>query len=293
MKNPQISPEDPRLTAFALGELEGDERAAIEAAVRRDPELRRLVEDIRRVTAQLEDALAAEATEAEMNARITPFPIPPREPASTTTAGDGIRQAGRSPGVDPRVAEGGAERPATAGSKRRGPPKLIRFPQLYYLVGGLAAAGFAVMAIIDRPRSPAPGSTAGEMQLAAAKAPVVFPVQNATPSTAERSAQETSAAPMPAAAPSAPAPAVVAAVEPPVEAIPVDIVTLPAIETQASRETLAGSLPLLEHARRLEQVAADQSAGERPKPFTLAPPRAPELFATRPFAPPVALPEIA
>ena len=39
MKNPDnqwISPDDPGLTASALGELEGDERAAVEAALRED-----------------------------------------------------------------------------------------------------------------------------------------------------------------------------------------------------------------------------------------------------------------
>ena len=36
----KISPDDPRLTAFALGELEGEELAAVEAALRDDPAAR-------------------------------------------------------------------------------------------------------------------------------------------------------------------------------------------------------------------------------------------------------------
>ena len=60
MKDYQLPPEDPRLTAYALGELEGEERAAIEAALRRDPGLRAAVEQIRATAAQIEDALVTE-----------------------------------------------------------------------------------------------------------------------------------------------------------------------------------------------------------------------------------------
>ena len=37
MNHPTLSPDDPRLTAYALGELEGEARAAVEAALRADP----------------------------------------------------------------------------------------------------------------------------------------------------------------------------------------------------------------------------------------------------------------
>ena len=58
--NHSLSPEDPQLTAYALGELEGDERAAVEAALRRDPSLRLVVEDIRAAAGRVEAALANE-----------------------------------------------------------------------------------------------------------------------------------------------------------------------------------------------------------------------------------------
>src|SRR5471032_1338234 len=56
----QFPPDDPRLTAFALGELEGEELAAVEAALRDDPAARAAVEEIRATAAQLEAALGTE-----------------------------------------------------------------------------------------------------------------------------------------------------------------------------------------------------------------------------------------
>ena len=100
---PIFPEEDPRLTAFALGELEGEELAAVEAALRDNPAARAAVEEIRATAAQLESALGAE-------------PMVP--PASTA-----------APLADPYVKKG----------------KLLRFPQIYYVAGGLAAAAFAVL----------------------------------------------------------------------------------------------------------------------------------------------------
>ena len=102
MTNPDhFSPEDPRLTAFALGELEGEELAAVEAALRDNPAARAAVEEIRATAAQLEAALGTE-------------PMVP--PVAAAVA-------------DPYVKKG----------------KLLHFPQIYYLAGGLAAAVFAVL----------------------------------------------------------------------------------------------------------------------------------------------------
>ena len=97
----KISPDDPRLTAFALGELEGEDLAAVEAALRDDPAARAAVAEIQATAAQLEAALGAEPM------------VPPAAVAKP----------------DPYVKKG----------------KLLSFPQFYYVVGGLAAAAFAVL----------------------------------------------------------------------------------------------------------------------------------------------------
>ena len=49
-----ILPDDPRLTAYAIGEMEPAEKAAFEALLARDPVARATVEDIRRTAAQHE-----------------------------------------------------------------------------------------------------------------------------------------------------------------------------------------------------------------------------------------------
>ncbi|MCB1105109.1 MAG: hypothetical protein KDK74_10290, partial [Cephaloticoccus sp.] len=100
MNNPTISPEDPRLTAYALGELEEAERAEVEALVQNSPDAQAVVEDIRATAAQLEAVLSDE-----------PLPAvkPPKDPY------------------------------------REKPGKLLSFPKLYFVVGTLAAACFAVV----------------------------------------------------------------------------------------------------------------------------------------------------
>ena len=60
MNDTKLLPDDPRLTAYALGELSGDERAAVEAALRENPALRSVVADVRMTARYLEAALAAE-----------------------------------------------------------------------------------------------------------------------------------------------------------------------------------------------------------------------------------------
>src|SRR6185503_1606721 len=56
----KLNPEDPRLTAYALGELPEDERAAVEAELQQSPECRAAVEEIWRAAKALSDELAAE-----------------------------------------------------------------------------------------------------------------------------------------------------------------------------------------------------------------------------------------
>lgn len=56
----KITPDDPRLTAYALGELDKSERAAIEAELEKSFVLQRAVEEIRETAALLKKNLAAE-----------------------------------------------------------------------------------------------------------------------------------------------------------------------------------------------------------------------------------------
>ncbi|HTB79885.1 MAG TPA: von Willebrand factor type A domain-containing protein [Opitutaceae bacterium] len=120
MNETKFSPDDPRLTAYALGELEGGERAAVEAALQTDAAVRATVENIRATAQQLEAAFAAEpAPELKSMAPVQrPASLPDRESEKSGS-----------------------------GSFRW----LVRFPRAYYLVAGLAAAAFAVMVALYQP----------------------------------------------------------------------------------------------------------------------------------------------
>ena len=56
----KITPDDPRLTAYALGELDEAGRKTIEAELKNSPECRRAVDEIREAAAQLTTELATE-----------------------------------------------------------------------------------------------------------------------------------------------------------------------------------------------------------------------------------------
>jgi Ca-activated chloride channel family protein len=116
MNETKFSPDDPRLTAYALGELEGDERAVVETALQTDAAARAVVAEIRNIARQLEAALASE-------------PMPKIKLIAAPSA----QRAAIIPGRDPRKLDGGPL------------GNLIKFPQAYYVVAGLAAACFAVM----------------------------------------------------------------------------------------------------------------------------------------------------
>ncbi len=103
--------DDPKLTAYALGELEGDERAAVDAWVRSDAQARAAVEEIRAAAAAVEKALSGEAAREEG-----------REAAK---ASDPYRAVKRG--------------------------RVLRFPQVYYVIGGLAAACFAMVVALQAP----------------------------------------------------------------------------------------------------------------------------------------------
>lgn len=117
----KLSPEDPRLTAYALGEMDATERAAFERLLEGDTVARASVEDIRATVAALGAALQEEAgeTKPEIDARHVPV------------------RAGAMP------AESG---------RRRRESTLLTFPRLYYMAAGLAAACFAVVYVVDNRR---------------------------------------------------------------------------------------------------------------------------------------------
>ena len=131
----QIFEDDPRLTAYALGELEGAELAQVEAAVRGDPTLRSTVDAIRATAQSIEKALAAEA------AKTTP------ESAAHSIGGDLHPKAAIIAENDPVLREIGGLRRRPSGHLG----KTLRFPSLYFVIGGLAAACFAVMVALHEP----------------------------------------------------------------------------------------------------------------------------------------------
>jgi hypothetical protein len=118
MAQPTILPDDPRLTAYALDEMEPAERAEFEMQLRHDPAARAAVAEIQATSASLADALADE---------------PLLEPAVGP-----LKNSAIVPGRDPRRLDGGLVSPDKLLGKK------ITFPQFYYLVAGLAAACFAV-----------------------------------------------------------------------------------------------------------------------------------------------------
>lgn len=113
-----ILPDDPRLTAYALDEMESAERVEFEKLLQQDSAARQVVEEIRATVTSLTTALADE-----------PMPL---------SVKNEFAQAAIIPGLDPRRFDGGLAPP------ERLLPKSIKFPQFYFMVSGLAAACFAV-----------------------------------------------------------------------------------------------------------------------------------------------------
>lgn len=152
MNDTRLLPDDPRLTAYALGELAGDDRAAIEAALRENPALQVAVDEIRTTAALLQSALAHE-------------PIFKAPPVNVAQAGIVIDLNGRS------AETASASRSARKRGKMNGRPvpvakdpeypvsnprtNILRFPQFYYVVASTAAACFAVMVALREPPPPA------------------------------------------------------------------------------------------------------------------------------------------
>lgn len=160
MNPSQLSPDDPRLTAYALGELEGEELAAVESALRLQPALRATVDEVREAAGQFESALLAEIqldpiAEAEMPAAMATSP----RPLAATVPGSDFQ----------------AQDTASYGKRQA---KVLSFPRLYYIVGGMAAACFAIYAAFwsPEPQGPSPwnaGSGVGINTGTPATAPTV------------------------------------------------------------------------------------------------------------------------
>ena len=148
-----FDPEDPRLTAYALGELEGEERSAVEARLTRDAAARATVAAVRALAGEMSSALAAEPTfEGER-------------------AGEPLQRAAIIPGSDLGKLDGGSFWPG-------GP--IIRFPQFYYVISGLAAACFVVFVATRAPEAPkAKPKQYTEFALNPGVLPVALPVAEA------------------------------------------------------------------------------------------------------------------
>jgi secreted protein with Ig-like and vWFA domain len=178
----KLLPDDPKLTAYALGELDGDERATVEAALRQNPALGAVVEEIRAMAGQLERALASEPGSADgVGLPLAGRPVQPAIPDSVVIPGAGvIREPGAIPGP---ATSAGPTRGGAAGDpySKKKTAKLLQFPQVYYVVGGLAAACFALVFAL---RAPAPK--------AVEKHYVEIPLAPLAPS--EKSAEENSSA---------------------------------------------------------------------------------------------------
>ena len=150
MNDNRLLPDDPKLTAYALGELTGDERAEVEAALRENPSLRVTVDEIRATSLQLEAALANEPLLAPVES-----PTTVRGIVIELNGHDarGIHGASRpnasAAGARGRHAATGT--PAAYPASRR-PPRLLRFPQFYYVIATAAAACFALVVALREPR---------------------------------------------------------------------------------------------------------------------------------------------
>jgi Ca-activated chloride channel family protein len=99
-----LSPDDPRLTAYALGEMEAVERHEFEKLLAADPAARAAVEEIR---------AAGDALSAALE----------HEPVPAVSVAPPARRIDDGP---------------------RKPGRILRFPQFYYMASGLAAACFAL-----------------------------------------------------------------------------------------------------------------------------------------------------
>ena len=234
MKDFQLSSDDPRLTAYALGELDGDDRAVIEAALRRDPALRILVEEIRQAAARLEDALSAEAAgEIVLDADYAPAASAP----ILSSAATAVPAAPHVNGSQVRL-------------YRAEQPKLLRFPQLYFIVSGLAAACFAVFVIWHEPAPAMPRSVRPPVVATATVVPAATGAAEAASDLVTvalpPSAPTAMADVTPTVAPTeAPAPGIDSVVEPAARLAPSGAPAIPSTAVAAADQPPSASKPII------------------------------------------------
>ena len=145
MNSSPVSPDDPRLTTYALGEMDAAEHTAFAGLLAEDAAARQSVEEIRACAGLLGAALETEPLPA------APCAEPVRAPAAII------------PGRDVAKLDGG---PLRRAGRRLG--EWLHFPQMYFVTAGLAAACFAVYYSVEESRPPAAPAVAA----AAAHAPL-------------------------------------------------------------------------------------------------------------------------
>lgn len=205
--------EDPKLTAYALGELEGDERAAVEARLHADSAARAAVEEIRALAARLEAALGAEpVAEAGRTSEVggqMPETGSPKTEAGGRKPEDGERRMGGESVAGPEerkaaIIAGGDLRKLDGGPLRgelgdkAAKAKLLRFPQVYFLVGGLAAAAFAVLVALHEPGHAVREEARSYREVSLAKVPETAPLNVQAVNAAAVGENKTSEPPPPA-----------------------------------------------------------------------------------------------
>ena len=150
----KLTPDDPQLTAYALGELDPAERTAVETALARSPECRRAVAELRALSAELTTELAREAAATPVAQVSKPASRPPFEAVPT---------AGRPAGLETRDTADlevcGTRASADADASDANAPddgKIIFFPwPVWRTLGISAAAVLALTLFVLRPPQPA------------------------------------------------------------------------------------------------------------------------------------------
>ncbi len=176
----KITPDDPRLTAFALGELSGTEHAKLAAAVAADSALAAEVTNIRTLAGQMQAALAAEPA-VSLPALSLPEVSPSKGSNSPAPAAAPQAHAAIISGKEWRKPDEALTREAQRRAKN-----ILRFPVFYWLATA-AAACFALLVWVKNPSAPAapekvaasrPQSAPATVETQVAVTPEPAPVQS-------------------------------------------------------------------------------------------------------------------